>query len=91
MIPRTLDCPYCEFGQDFFLVRDQTQHLRQCTDCDQWFVIHEQSGTSSSSEPHIEMLGEPPACPVDGCTDTLSDDQLVTHLIAEHEASLTSD
>lgn len=90
MRPSSWDCPYCGFEQEFLLIQDQPQHLRQCTTCDHWFIIDEQSDQAGESGANIERLGDPPACPVDGCEEVSSSDSLVPHLIEQHGGSLTS-
>lgn len=69
-------------------MHDQQHHLRQCSSCGDWFVIHEASATPDVDGPDIEELGYPAECPVDGCEEAFEDDGIVDHLLERHDGSL---
>lgn len=85
MRPITIDCPRCASTHEFFLRNDGDRHLRQCPDCDGWFLFSETTDADGGS---VEALGDPPTCPVAGCEETVDADALPEHVIAEHGASL---
>lgn len=88
MRPSSWDCPYCESAQEFILVHDQKRHLRQCSHCGDWFIIHEAPTAPDGTGSEIEELGYPAECPVDGCVETFEGDGIVDHLLEQHDGSL---
>ncbi|GGN09292.1 hypothetical protein [Halarchaeum nitratireducens] len=78
----TVECPRCEAAHEFFL-QDEERHLRQCPDCDGWFVFAEaESGLKRTA------LDDPAACPVAGCEERVDADDLPAHVVDTHDGSL---
>jgi transcription elongation factor Elf1 len=81
---QTLECPRCENRDQFLLSADKEKHLRQCSNCERWFVA--ETAVDSELDFHIEVLDQPPTCPVAGCTETLRSEELPAHIVEEHDA-----
>lgn len=86
MRPTTIDCPHCESTHEFSLRDNDVRHLRQCPDCEGWFVFSE-----TATDGRLEALDDRTTCPVAGCERTTDADALPRHIIAEHDATLGPD
>lgn len=87
---RTIECPACETGNQFYLSADDERHLRRCPDCGRWFVAVEDADPGDGRRiGRVVDLDDPPACPVEGCSESPPADELPAHVIAVHDGSLT--
>lgn len=83
-----LDCPRCGSGEQFFLSHERDRHLRLCSGCDRWLLIHGgPSPADGSLEASVEVLGIEPECPVEGCARTPPRGALAEHIIENHGES----
>lgn len=87
---RSLDCPDCGSNHQYFLSVKTDTHLRQCPECASWFLVHGESEDAGDTggTPRPESLGRSTECPVAGCNEELSGDEVAAHIVERHGGSL---